>query len=68
LNTRAFTVQVSADAATWTTAVTVTANSDGVTTHRINPTAARYVRLVVTTPTQTTDAATRIYELEIEGA
>ncbi|GAB3863278.1 GDSL-type esterase/lipase family protein [Dactylosporangium cerinum] len=68
LNTRAFTIQVSADATTWTTAVTVTANSDGVTSHRINPTAARYVRLVVSTPTQTTDAATRIYELEIEGA
>lgn len=67
LNTRAFTIQVSADAATWTTVVAVTANADGVTTHRVTPVAARYVRLVVTTPTQTADPATRIYELEVEG-
>jgi lysophospholipase L1-like esterase len=68
LNTRAFTIQVSADAAAWTTAVTVTANTDGVTSHRVTPVTARYARLVVTTPTQTTDAATRIYEFEVEGA
>ncbi|MET7417635.1 GDSL-type esterase/lipase family protein [Dactylosporangium sp. NPDC005555] len=68
LNTRAFTIQVSGDGATWTTAVTVTANTDGVTSHRITPVTARYVRLVVGAPTQTTDPATRIYELEIEGA
>ncbi|WP_442788580.1 GDSL-type esterase/lipase family protein [Dactylosporangium sp. NBC_01737] len=68
LNTRAFTIQVSADAATWTTAVTVTANTDGVTSHRVSAVTARYVRLAVTTPTQTADAATRIYEVEVEGA
>jgi len=68
LNTRAFTIQVSADAATWTTAVTVTGNADGVTSHRVNALTARYVRLVVTTPTSTTDAAARVYELEVEGA
>jgi hypothetical protein len=37
-----------------------------VTTHRIADTSARYVRLVVTTPTQTSDGATRIYEVEVE--
>ncbi|MFF5230326.1 GDSL-type esterase/lipase family protein [Dactylosporangium sp. NPDC000521] len=68
LNTRAFTIQVSTDGATWTTAVTVTANTDGVTSHRVGPLTARYLRLVVTTPTQTTDPATRVYELEVEGA
>ncbi len=68
LNTRAFTIQVSTDATTWTTAVTVTANSDGVTSHRVGPVTARYVRLVVATPSQTTDTVTRIYELEVEGA
>ncbi|MEV4136514.1 GDSL-type esterase/lipase family protein [Dactylosporangium sp. NPDC049742] len=68
LNTRAFTIQVSTDGATWTTPVTVTANTDGVTSHPVGPLTARYVRLVVTTPTQTTDPATRIYELEVEGA
>jgi hypothetical protein len=66
-NTRAFTIQVSADAATWATLVNVTANTDGVTTHPVNPTTARYARLVITTPTQTTDIAARIYEFEVDG-
>ncbi|GAA2388230.1 GDSL-type esterase/lipase family protein [Dactylosporangium salmoneum] len=68
LNSRAFTIQTSTDGATWATAVTVTANADGVTTHSINATTARYVRLTVTTPTQNVDGATRIYELEVDGS
>ncbi|WP_157246857.1 GH92 family glycosyl hydrolase [Nonomuraea typhae] len=64
-NTAAFTLQVSQDAATWTTVVTVSGNTAGTTTHTITPTAARYVRLNVTTPTSTSDTATRIYELEV---
>ncbi|MFG2039984.1 GDSL-type esterase/lipase family protein [Dactylosporangium sp. NPDC048998] len=66
-NSRAFTIQTSTDGAAWTTAVTVTANADGVTTHPIAATTARYVRLTVTTPTQNVDGATRIYELEVNG-
>ncbi|MGI5239516.1 galactose-binding domain-containing protein [Dactylosporangium sp. CA-139066] len=66
-NTRAFTIQVSTDGTAWTTAVTVTANTDGVTTHAIAATTARYVRLTATTPTQGVDGATRIYELEVNG-
>jgi len=67
-NTRGFTIQVSADATAWATLVNVTANTDGVTTHPVNPTTARYVRLVVTTPTQTADSAARVYEFEVDGA
>jgi hypothetical protein len=64
-NTRAFNIQVSTDGATWSTVVTVSANTASVTTHAITPIAARHVRLNVTTPTQTTDTAARIYELEV---
>jgi predicted alpha-1,2-mannosidase len=64
-NTRDFNIQVSTDGTTWTTPVTVTGNTADVTNHPITTTTARYVRLNVTTPTQTTDNAARIYELEV---
>lgn len=66
-NTRDFTIQYrSSTTAAWTTAVTVTGNTAGTTTHpaTIN---ARYVRLSITTPTQNTDTAARIYEFESWG-
>lgn len=66
-NTRAYTVQVSTNGTTWTTVAQATANTAGVTTHSLTATSARYVRLNVTTPTQTTDPATRIYELKVFG-
>src|SRR5207248_7632373 len=50
-NTRAFTLQVSTDGTTFTTVVTVTANTASVTTHDITPVNARFVRLNVVTPT-----------------
>jgi predicted alpha-1,2-mannosidase len=68
LNTRAFTIQLSTDGSTWSTPVTVTANTDAVTTHQISATSARYVKLNITTPAQTTDAAARIYEFEVYGS
>jgi predicted alpha-1,2-mannosidase len=68
-NTRAFTVQTSTDGTTWTTVASATANTASVTTHNLaSPASARFVRLNVTTPTQTTDTATRIYELEVFGS
>ncbi|MFJ1708456.1 discoidin domain-containing protein [Kitasatospora sp. NPDC088346] len=67
-NTRDFTVQVRSSATDpWTTVATVTGNTAGTTTHPVTTT-ARYVRLVVTRPTQTTDPAARIYEFEAWGA
>jgi len=62
-NTRDFTLQVSSNGATWTTMVTVTGNTASVTNHPIATTTARYVRLNITVPTQTTDNAARIYEV-----
>ena len=67
-NTKAYTIQLSTDGTSWTTPVTVTNNSAGVTTHTIAATTARYVKLNVTVPTQTTDPATRIYELKVFGS
>jgi predicted alpha-1,2-mannosidase len=66
-NTRDFNIQVSTDGTTFTTVATVAGNTASVTTHNITATTARFVRLNVTTPTQTTDAAARIYELEVYG-
>lgn len=64
-NTRDFNLQVSNDGTNWTTVSTVTANTASVTVHPITPTSARYVRLNIQTPTQTTDTAARIYEVEV---
>ena len=63
-NTKAFTLKTSVDGNTWTTVATVTNNTDATTTHTVSAT-ARYVRIDVTTPTQTTNQAMRIYELEV---
>ncbi|MFD8705304.1 discoidin domain-containing protein [Kitasatospora sp. NPDC059648] len=66
-NTRDFSIQVrSKTTDPWTTVATVTGNTAGTTTHPVNTT-ARYVRLVVTRPTQSTDPAARIYEFEAWG-
>jgi len=64
-NTRDFTIQTSTDGSTWTTRVTITGNTASTTTHPITPVTARYVRVAVQTPTQTTDTAARIYEIEV---
>ncbi|GAA3286370.1 GH92 family glycosyl hydrolase [Dactylosporangium vinaceum] len=62
-DTKDFDLQTSADGSTWTTVASPRGNTADVTTHAVNVT-ARYVRLNVITPTQTTDGAARIYELE----
>ncbi|MFF0754169.1 GH92 family glycosyl hydrolase [Streptomyces sp. NPDC004267] len=63
-NTRAFTIRTSTDGATWTTAAVVAGNTAATTTHPVSAT-ARYVRIEVTTPTQTTNQAARLYELQV---
>lgn len=63
-NTRAYTVQTSTNGSSWTTRATVTSNTAAVTTHTFSGVTARYIRLDVTTPTQGSDPAARIYELK----
>ncbi len=65
-NTRAYTISVSNDGTTWTQAVSVTANTAATTLHPV-AVSGRYVRLNITTPTQTAEIATRIYELRVFG-
>ena len=67
LNTRAFRIETSTNGSSWTRRVDVTANTAGVSTHTITARSARYVRLVITKPTQLDDPAARIYELEVYG-
>nr|WP_240948088.1 GH92 family glycosyl hydrolase [Planosporangium mesophilum] len=64
-NTRTFTIDTSTDGSAWNTAVTVTGSRASRTVNAVTPRTARYVRLTVTTPTNTTDTATRIYEVEV---
>jgi hypothetical protein len=66
-NTKAFTISLSTNGSTWTTPVTVTNNTASTTTHSITATDARFAKLTVDTPTQTADAAARIYEFEVYG-
>jgi hypothetical protein len=66
LDTKDFDLSVSADAATWTTVAQVRGNSADSTTNPVSA-SARYVRLSVVTPTQNSDQAARIYELEVYG-
>jgi len=67
LNTRDFTVQTSTDGATFNTVATVTGNQASQTTHTFPTTVAQYVKINITTATQTGDTAARIYELEVYG-
>jgi glucose/arabinose dehydrogenase len=66
LNTRDFTIQVSTDATTWSTPVSVAGNTANVTTHSVSV-KGRYVRLRVTTPSSNGDPSARIQELEVLG-
>jgi hypothetical protein len=66
-NTRAYNLQVSNDNVNFTTVATVTNNTQSITVHGLSATTARWVRLNVTTPTQTTNASARIYELQVFG-
>jgi len=63
-NTRDYDIQVSQDGNTWSTVVTARGNTADVTTHTITPVTARHIRVNVIIPTNDTDRAARIFELE----
>ncbi|SNS97149.1 discoidin domain-containing protein [Actinoplanes regularis] len=67
LNTKDFNIQISLDGTQWKAIATVRGNTANVTTSTINAMAARYVKLNITTPTQGSDTAARIYEFEVNG-
>ncbi|OGH55868.1 MAG: hypothetical protein A3G34_00415 [Candidatus Lindowbacteria bacterium RIFCSPLOWO2_12_FULL_62_27] len=66
-NTKDFKISVSADKSSWTESVNVSGNTSNLTKHAVTNTTGQYVKLTITTPTQTADPAARIYEFEVIG-
>jgi F5/8 type C domain len=67
-NTRDFDLLLSSDGTSFTTVAQVRGNTASVSTHPLgSATSARFARMNIITPTQTADAAARIYELEVLG-
>lgn len=67
MNTKSYVISVSEDGSSYTDVVTVTRNTLGVTKDTFAPINARYVKLSVVKPTQGSDTAARIYEIEVYG-
>ncbi|WP_350343031.1 discoidin domain-containing protein [Proteinivorax tanatarense] len=67
MNTERYIVEVSDDGEDFTEVLEVTNNSDATTLSTFKAVEARYVRLVVTKPTQGSDSAARIYQFEARG-
>ncbi|OKP71329.1 endo-beta-N-acetylglucosaminidase [Paenibacillus sp. P3E] len=66
-NTSDYTIQVSSDGTNWADAVKVQGNTAAETTEAIALVKARYVKLIITKPSQGADTAARIYEFEVKG-
>lgn len=67
MNTKSYIISVSEDGETFTEVVSVTRNAAGSTVDTFAPVNARYVKLSVIKPTQGSDTAARIYEVEVSG-
>ncbi len=68
-NTRDFKLQISSDGIEWTDVDSVAGNTANITYRLLDtPFTARHARLLVSTPTNNSDPATRIYELELYTA
>lgn len=67
MNTQKYTIEISTDGKDFTEIVNVTKNKAGMTSDAFKVVDARYVRLVVVKPTQGSDSAARIYEVEVYG-
>lgn len=67
MNTKGYVISVSEDGASYTDVRTVTRNTLGSTMDTFAPVQARFVKLSVVKPTQGSDTAARIYEVEVFG-
>ena len=67
MNTKAYTISVSEDGSEYKEVTNVTRNTSGTTLDTFAPVSARYVKLSVVKPTQGSDTAARIYEVEVYG-
>ena len=67
MNTKAYTILVSENGTDFTEVVKVTKNALGETADTFQVVNARYVKLSVEKPTQGSDTAARIYEIQVYG-
>lgn len=67
MNTKSYAILVSEDGAAFEEVRSVTRNVLGTTHDTFAPVKARFVKLVVNKPTQGSDTAARIYEIEVYG-
>lgn len=67
MNTKAYRILVSEDGKNYQEVVNVTRNAQGQTKDTFAPVKARYVKLDITKPTQGSDTAARIYEVQVFG-
>lgn len=67
MNTKFYAIYVSEDGAAFEEVRSVTRNTAGTTHDTFAPVNAQFVKLVVNKPTQGSDSAARIYEVEVYG-
>lgn len=67
MNTKAYTIEVSENGVDFTEVVNVTRNSAANTLDTFKPVKAKYVRVTAIKPTQNSDSAVRIYEIQVKG-
>lgn len=67
MNTKSYAIYVSEDGAAFEEVKSVTKNASGQTHDAFAPVNAQFVKLVINKPTQGTDSAARIYEVEVYG-
>lgn len=67
MNTKAYTILTSEDGVTFEEATNVTKNTAGITHDALAPVNARYIKVVINKPSQGSDSAARIYEIEVFG-
>ena len=67
MNTSDYIIEVSEDGDNFTEIVNVKKNSKANTIDTFKAISARYVRVIATKPTQGSDSAVRIYEIEVSG-
>ena len=67
MNTKSYAIYVSEDGSSFEEVRSVTRNTAGTTHDAFAPVKAQYVKFVVNKPTQGSDSAARIYEVEVYG-
>ena len=67
MNTKSYAIYVSEDGGAFEEVRSVTRNTAGTTHDTFAPVNARFVKFVVNKPTQGSDSAARIYEIEVYG-